>query len=60
MEMWKERVFRHIRTPIGYKVDHNSKEVSKALFARVCLEADSSKPLKMNIKYFRDGNLYEC
>lgn len=39
---------------------HNSEEVSMGLFARVCVEVDISKPLKRNIKYFRDGNMYEC
>lgn len=62
IEMWNETILRHILQPIGclYKVELNSKEISKGLFTRVCLEVDISNPLKMKIKYIRDDVLYEC
>lgn len=41
-------------------MDHNSEEVSKGLFVRVCVEVDINKPLKRKIKYVREGILYEC
>lgn len=62
LEMWNEKVLRHILTPISrlYKVDHNFDETSKALFARVCVEVDINKPLKMKTKYIQNGIIYEC
>lgn len=38
------------------KIDIVSEEVSKRRFARVCVEVDISKPLKMELKYIR-GNV---
>lgn len=41
-------------------MDPKSEEISKGLFARVFLEVDISKPLKMKIKYIMDDVLIEC
>lgn len=60
--MWNENNLRKILKPIGKlcKVDPNSEELSKGLFARVCLEVDISKPLKMKIQYSPCGWDYGC
>lgn len=60
--MWNENILRKILKPVGKlcKVDPNSEELSKSLFARVRLEMDISKPLKMKIKYIHCGSVYEC
>lgn len=62
MEMWNDRVLRHIHSPTGklIKVNHISEEVIKGMFARVCIEVDISKPLKRKIKYMHEGFLSEC
>lgn len=41
-------------------MDHKSEEVSKGLFARICIEVDVSKPLKRKLKYFYVGSIHEC
>lgn len=41
-------------------MDHKSEEVSKGLFARICVEVDVSKPLKRKLKYFYEGSIFEC
>lgn len=59
--MWNENMLRTILKPVGRlcKVDLNSEEISKGLFARDYLEVDIGKPLK-KLKYIRGGHLYEC
>lgn len=51
--MWNEKVLRHIISPIGklIKMAHNSEDIIKGLFARVCVEVHISKPLKRTLKY---------
>lgn len=55
-------MLRHIISPIDnlIKIDHNSKEVTRGLFARVCVKVDVSKPLKRKIKYVLDGVCHDC
>lgn len=52
-----EPVQRKLLSLIGrvINVDANIEEVSKRLFARVPLEVDISKPIKMEYKYIHDG-----
>lgn len=56
LEMWNEKVLRHTIGLIGNltKIDQNSEEVKKGLFARSCVADDVSKPLKRTIKYVLD------
>lgn len=62
LEMWNGNILRKILKPVGKlcKLDPNSEELYKALFARVCLEVDISKLLKMKIQYIRSGLVYDC
>lgn len=61
LELWNDSILGKLVKPIGnvYKDDTNSEEVMKVMFARVCKEFDISKPLKMEIKYIRNGIMYE-
>lgn len=55
-ELWNEKILGLIVKPVGnkvYKVDSNSEEISKGLFARVCMGVHITK-LKKRINY-RDG-----
>lgn len=62
LEIWNENIVRIILKPIGklFKIDPNSVDISKRLFACDCFVVDISKPLKTKLKYIRGGSLYEC
>lgn len=62
LEMWNGKVLKHIISPIGNlsKINNNSEEVAKGLFARICVEVDVSKPLKRTIKYVLVDVYREC
>lgn len=49
-------------SPIGnlIRMDNKSEEVSKGLFARICVKVDVSKPLKRKLNYFYEGSIQEC
>lgn len=59
LELWGESYFSKLLKQIGkvIKIDIDSEDVSKGRFARVCFEVDTSKPLKMEIKYKRGNNI---
>lgn len=59
VELWDENILRKLLKQIGrvIKIDVDSEEVSKGRFARVCVEVDISKPLKMDIKYKRGNSI---
>lgn len=61
LEMWNDKVFRHIISPIGnlIQIDHNFEDVTKGLFARIYVEIDVLKPLKRTIKYVLDGGCHK-
>lgn len=52
MELWGESILTKLLKQVGYviKIDIDSEDVSKGRFARVCVEVDISKPLKIEIK----------
>lgn len=60
MEVWTESALGKLLRPIVkvYKVDTCSEIIPKWLFARVCIVVDLSKPLKIEIKYPRDGVIH--
>lgn len=57
--LWSEPALEKILKPTGtiYKTEINSEVLSKG---PLCMEVDISKPLKMEIKYRRDGLIRSC
>lgn len=57
VELWGEPILRKLLKQIGkvIKIDIDSEEVSNGRFAKVCVQVDILKPLKMEIKY-KKGN----
>lgn len=53
MEVWSEVILTKLLKQVGkvIKIDIDLEEVFKGRFARVCMEVDISKPLKMEIKH---------
>lgn len=60
LKLWNEPIVRKILKSIEkvYKVDANSEEMSKGLFTRVGIGIDISNYIKMEIKYIRNGILF--
>lgn len=58
VELWGESILKKLLKQIGkaIKIDIGSEEVTKGRFARVYVEVDISKPLKVELKYKR-GNV---
>lgn len=58
MELWSESILRKLLKQIEtvIKIDIDLEEVSKGRFARMCVEVDITKPLKLELKYKR-GNV---
>lgn len=59
LELWGEFILRKLLKQVGYviKIDPDSEDVYKGRFARVCVEVDISKALKMEIKYKRGNSI---
>lgn len=58
VELWSEAILQKLLKQIGrvIKIDIDSEEVSKGR-ARVCVEVDITKPLKMELEYKRGNTI---